>query len=112
MNPSLADIRAAASRLDGAIEVTPFVHSRTLSRLTGAEVWLKLENLQFTASFKERGALNKLLSLSDAERRRGVIAMSAGNHAQGVAYHAGRLGVPATIVMPEGTPFTAFTIDG
>src|SRR3954470_8806880 len=103
---SIDDIRAAAARIAGAVERTPFVHSRTLSRLTGAEVFLKFENLQFTASFKERGALNKLLSLSAEERKRGVIAMSAGNHAQGVAYHAGRLGVPATIVMPEGTPFT------
>ena len=84
---------------------TPCLHSRTLSSLTGAEVWLKFENHQFTASFKERGALNKLLQLSDAERKRGVIAMSAGNHAQGVAYHAGRLGIPATIVMPTITPF-------
>src|SRR5213075_3027488 len=83
----------------------PFVHSRTLSRLTGAEVFLKLENLQFTASFKERGALNKLLSLSAEERGRGVIAMSAGNHAQAVAYHSARLGIPATIVMPVTTPF-------
>ena len=104
--PSLADIRAAAARLRGAIEATPFVHSRTLSQLTGADVWLKLENLQFTASFKERGALNKLLSLGDAERRRGVIAMSAGNHAQAVAYHSARLGIPATIVMPRGSPNT------
>jgi threonine dehydratase len=103
---SLEDIRAAAGRLKGAIEPTPFVHSRTLSRLTGAEIWLKLENLQFTASFKERGALNKLLSLGVAERRRGVIAMSAGNHAQAVAYHAARLGIPATIVMPKGSPNT------
>ena len=106
MTPSLDDIRAAARRLDGAIEKTPLVHSRTLSRLTGAEVFLKLENLQFTASFKERGALNKLLSLGEAERRRGVIAMSAGNHAQAVAYHAARLGIPATIVMPKGSPNT------
>jgi len=106
MNPSLEDIRAAARRLEGAVEKTPLVHSRTLSRLTGAEVFLKLENLQFTASFKERGALNKLLSLSEAERRRGVIAMSAGNHAQAVAYHAARLGIPATIVMPKGSPNT------
>jgi len=104
--PSLADIRAAAARLRGAIEATPFVHSRTLSQLTGADVWLKLENLQFTASFKERGALNKLLSLGEAERRRGVIAMSAGNHAQAVAYHSARLGIPATIVMPRGSPNT------
>jgi threonine dehydratase len=72
----------------------------------GCDVWLKFENLQFTASFKERGALNKLLSLTEAERAGGVIAMSAGNHAQGVAYHAARLGIPATIVMPKGTPFT------
>src|SRR6478735_3535553 len=79
MNPSLEDIRAAARRLEGAVEKTPLVHSRTLSRLTGAEVFLKLENLQFTASFKERGALNKLLSLSEAERRRGVIAMPKGS---------------------------------
>src|SRR6185436_10588402 len=105
MNPSLEDVRAAARRLEGAIEKTPLVHSRTLSALTGAEVFLKLENLQFTASFKERGALNKLLSLSAAERRRGVIAMSAGNHAQAVAYHAARLAIPATIVMPVTTPF-------
>jgi threonine dehydratase len=103
---SLADIRAAAERLAGAIEPTPCLHSRTLSRLTGAEVYLKFENLQFTASFKERGALNKLASLSAAERRRGVIAMSAGNHAQAVAYHASRLGIPATIVMPKGSPNT------
>jgi threonine dehydratase len=103
---SLDDIRAAAQRIAGAVEQTPFVHSRTLSRLTGAEVFLKFENLQFTASFKERGALNKLLSLSDAERKRGVIAMSAGNHAQAVAYHAARLGIPATIVMPKGSPNT------
>src|SRR5882724_10144358 len=106
MTPSLEDIRSAARRLEGAIEKTPLVHSRTLSRLTGAEVWLKLENLQFTASFKERGALNKLLALSESERKRGVIAMSAGNHAQAVAYHAARLGIPATIVMPKGSPNT------
>ena len=103
---SLADIRAAAKRIAGAVEVTPCVPSRTLSRLTGAEVFLKFENLQFTASFKERGALNKLLSLTAADRRRGVIAMSAGNHAQAVAYHASRLGIPATIVMPRGSPNT------
>ena len=103
---SLDDIRAAAARIAGAVEQTPCVHSRTLSRLTGAEVYLKFENLQFTASFKERGALNKLLSLSDEERKRGVIAMSAGNHAQAVAYHAARLGIPARIVMPKGSPNT------
>ena len=103
---TLKDIEVAAVRIAGAVEKTPARHSRILSGIAGAEIFLKFENLQFTASFKERGALNKLLSLSDDERRRGVIAMSAGNHAQGVAYHAGRLGVPATIVMPEGTPFT------
>jgi threonine dehydratase len=103
---SLQDVQAAAARLFGAIEQTPCLPSRTLSRLTGAEVFLKFENLQFTASFKERGALNKLLSLSAAERARGVIAMSAGNHAQAVAYHAARLGIPAVIVMPKGSPNT------
>src|SRR5689334_18535195 len=103
---TLQDVEAAAGRIAGAVEITPARHSRILSEISGAEIFLKFENLQFTASFKERGALNKLLSLSDDERRRGVIAMSAGNHAQGVAYHAGRLSVPATIVMPEGTPFT------
>ncbi len=101
---SLDGIRAAATRIAGAVERTPFLHSRTLSRLAGCELWLKFENLQFTASFKERGALNRLLLLSGDERRRGVIAMSAGNHAQGVAYHAARLGVRAVIVMPRGTP--------
>ncbi len=103
---SLAEVRAAASRIAGAVEKTPCLHSRTLSRLTGAEIFLKFENLQFTASFKERGALNKLASLSAEERRRGVIAMSAGNHAQAVAYHAARLGIPAAIVMPRGSPNT------
>ena len=78
--------------------------SQTLSDLTGAEIWLKFENLQFTASFKERGALNRLLALSSSEARRGVVAVSAGNHAQGVAFHARRLGIPATIVMPGNTP--------
>jgi len=101
---SLHEIRAAAGRIAGAVERTPCLQSRTLSRLTGCELWLKFENLQFTASFKERGALNKLLTLPEAERRRGVIAMSAGNHAQGVAYHAARLGLRAVIVMPRGTP--------
>jgi len=100
------DIHAAARAISGAVEHTPTRHSRTLSDIAGCEVWLKFENLQFTASFKDRGALNKLLSLSAEERVRGVIAMSAGNHAQGVAYHAGRLGIPATIVMPLGTPFS------
>ena len=106
---TLADIQAAAARIKGAVVRTPCLRSETLSRIAGAEVWIKFENLQFTASFKERGALNTLLQLSDAERRHGVIAMSAGNHAQGVAYHAGRLGIPATIVMPSFTPNTKVT---
>src|SRR5918911_2840216 len=103
---SLEAIRAAAARIAGAVERTPFLPSQTLSRLSGCELFLKFENLQFTASFKERGALNKLASLSAAERKRGVIAMSAGNHAQAVAYHAARLGIPAVIVMPKGSPNT------
>jgi threonine dehydratase len=103
---SIEDVRAAAKTIQGAVEHTPTRPSRTLSDLSGCEIWLKFENLQFTASFKDRGALNKLMSLSAEERARGVIAMSAGNHAQGVAYHAGRLGIPATIVMPLGTPFS------
>jgi threonine dehydratase len=103
---SLESIRAAAARIEGAVERTPFLPSQTLSRVTGCKLHLKFENLQFTASFKERGALNKLLSLSETERRRGVVAMSAGNHAQAVAYHAARLGIPATIVMPKGSPNT------
>jgi threonine dehydratase len=102
---TLSAIRAAHAAIFGAVERTPTHRSRTLSEIAGCEIHLKFENLQFTASFKERGALNKLLSLSDKERGRGVVAMSAGNHAQGVAYHAGRLNIPATIVMPEGTPF-------
>lgn len=98
-------IREAAKRLKGRIERTPTLRSRTLSEISGAEVWIKFENLQFTAAFKERGALNKLDQLSEAERRRGVIAASAGNHAQALAYHAQRMGVPAVIVMPAATPF-------
>ena len=101
---TLADIQQAAARVRGQVLETPCVESRTLSELTGAQVFLKFENLQFTASFKERGACNKLVQLSPDERARGVIAMSAGNHAQGVAYHAQRLGIPATIVMPSFTP--------
>jgi threonine dehydratase len=104
MTLSLDDIKAAAARLKGHVERTPCRPSRTLSRITGADVWVKFENLQFTASYKERGALNRLLSLTEDERRRGVIAASAGNHAQGLAYHGERLGVPVTIVMPRGTP--------
>lgn len=100
------DIVAAAERIRGAVMETPCVASRTLSAITGCELYLKFENLQFTASFKERGALNKLLQLDAVQRRAGVCAMSAGNHAQGVAYHAKRLDIPATIVMPRGTPLT------
>jgi len=102
---SLQDVRAAQQRIADQLEPTPCRRSRTLSKLTGTELYLKFENLQFTASFKERGALNRLLQLSDAERRRGVCAMSAGNHGQAVAYHAQRLGIPATVVMPIQTPF-------
>ena len=101
----LRDIQAAAKVIQGHVADTPCLHSRTLSEIVGAEVFLKFENHQFTASFKERGALNKLASLDAAQRRKGVIACSAGNHAQGVAYHAHRLGIPATIVMPRHTPF-------
>jgi threonine dehydratase len=102
---TLKDVEAAAKAIKGHVERTPLRYSRTLSDITGAQVWIKFENLQFTASFKERGALNKLLSLSNSEKAAGVVAMSAGNHAQGVAYHASRLGIPSTIVMPLGTPF-------
>lgn len=98
------DIDAAARRIEGHVLRTPLVPAPRLSELTGAEVLVKHENMQATASFKERGAVNKLLSLSESERKRGVIAMSAGNHAQAVAYHAKRFGIPATIVMPETTP--------
>ncbi|MBM3874984.1 MAG: pyridoxal-phosphate dependent enzyme, partial [Verrucomicrobia bacterium] len=100
---TLTDIQAAAQRIRGRILLTPCLPSQTLSDITGAQVFLKFENLQFTASFKERGACNCLTLLDDAARGRGVIAMSAGNHAQGVAYHCQRLGIPATIVMPKNT---------
>lgn len=102
---SISDVEAAAGRIDGQIVRTPLRKSMTLSEITGAEVWIKFENRQFTAAFKERGALNKLAQLSDEEKERGVIAASAGNHAQGVAYHGRRLGIPVTIVMPVTTPF-------
>jgi threonine dehydratase len=101
---TLADVHAARDRIAGAVLNTDFDHSRTLSELAGANIWLKFENLQFTSSYKERGALNRLSHLTPQQKKRGVIAMSAGNHAQGVAYHANRLSIPATIVMPEGTP--------
>ena len=107
--PTIDDIRAAAERIKGSVIRTPMLVSQTLSEIVGAEVWLKFENLQFTAAYKERGALNKLLQLTDEERARGVIAASAGNHAQAVAYHAKRLGIPATIVMPEPTPTVKVT---
>ena len=101
---SLDDVEAARSRLAGALVDTDCDWSRTLSGILGCKLWLKFENQQFTASFKERGALNRLAVLSAKEKKRGVIAMSAGNHAQGVAYHAHRLSIPATIVMPVNTP--------
>ena len=104
MAVTLDHIRAAAALIEGAVIKTPTAHSRTLSEITGAEVHLKFENLQYTGSFKDRGALVKLASLNDDEKRAGVIAMSAGNHAQAVAYHSQRLGIAATIVMPRGTP--------
>jgi len=107
--PTIDDIRAAAKRIEGAVVRTPMLKSRTLSEIVGAQVWLKFENLQFTSAYKERGALNKLLQLSAEERARGVIAASAGNHAQAVAYHAKRLGIPATIVMPAPTPTVKVT---
>jgi threonine dehydratase len=103
---SLAEIGQAAEAIAGDVLRTPTIAAPALSAMTGTEVALKLETLHPTGSFKERGALNKLLGLGAAERRSGVIAMSAGNHAQGLAYHARRLGIPATIVMPEETPFT------
>ena len=101
---SLQDIQAAREVLKGHVANSPCMYSRTLSEITGAQVYLKFENLQFTASFKERGALNKLVSLSAEQKKNGVIAASAGNHAQGVSYHATRLGIPSTIVMPKFTP--------
>ena len=107
--PTIDDIRAAAKRIEGSVVRTPMLVSKTLSQIVGAEVWLKFENLQFTAAYKERGALNKLLQLTPEERARGVIAASAGNHAQAVAYHAKRLGIPATIVMPANTPTVKIT---
>lgn len=106
---SIDDVRAAAARIGDAVVRTPTLHSRTLSQLTGANVYLKFENLQFTAAYKERGALNTLLQLDAEARAKGVIAASAGNHAQGLAYHATRLGIPSTIVMPKNTPIVKVT---
>ena len=107
--PTIDDIRAAAERIKGSVIRTPMMKSETLSAIVDAEVWLKFENLQFTAAYKERGALNKLLQLSEEERSRGVVAASAGNHAQAVAYHGKRLGIPVTIVMPVSTPMIKVT---
>ncbi len=104
MTVGLAQVRAAAAAIAGSVIETPCLVSRTLSAITGATVWLKFENLQFTAAFKERGALNRLLALEPAQRAAGVLAVSAGNHAQAVAYHAQRLGIRATMVMPRFTP--------
>lgn len=101
---TLDDVRAAAARIEGAVVRTPMQRSQTLSEITGADIWLKFENHQFTAAYKERGALNALLHLSDEQKARGVIAASAGNHSQGLSYHGRRLGVPVTIVMPQTTP--------
>ena len=101
---SLEDIRAAAARIEGSVVRTPMLHSKTLSKITGCEIWLKFENQQFTAAYKERGALNALLQLNDTQKKAGVIAASAGNHSQGLSYHGKRLGVPVTIVMPRTTP--------
>ena len=101
---TIDDVRAAAERIEGAVVRTPMMHSITLSEIAGCEIWLKFENLQFTAAYKERGALNALLHLTDEQRQRGVIAASAGNHSQGLSYHGTRLGVPVTIVMPRTTP--------
>ena len=101
---AVADVRAAAERIAGAVVHTPTMHSKTLSAITGAEIWLKFENQQFTAAYKERGALNALLLMDEDKRKRGVIAASAGNHSQGLSYHGRRLGVPVTIVMPRTTP--------
>lgn len=102
---TLADVEAAAARIAGAVQRTPAAVSATLSEIAGCRVHLKFEIFQFTASFKERGALSKILTLSEAERRRGVLTVSAGNHAQAVAHHCRRLGIPSTIVMPRFTPF-------
>ncbi len=106
---TIDDVRAAATTIEGAVHRTPCLPSRTLSAITGVDVWIKYENLQHTASFKERGARNFLAALGDTETRAGVVAASAGNHAQGVAHHARLLGIPATVVMPTATPFAKIT---
>ena len=101
---TVTDVRAAAERIAGAVVHTPTMRSQTLSQITGADIWLKFENHQFTAAYKERGALNAMLLLDGEKRQRGVIAASAGNHSQGLSYHGTRLGIPVTIVMPKSTP--------
>lgn len=101
---TIDDVRAAAARIGDAVVRTPMMYSQTLSSISGADIWLKFENLQFTAAYKERGALNALLLMDEDKRKRGVIAASAGNHSQGLSYHGTRLGVPVTIVMPRTTP--------
>lgn len=106
---SLESIETAATRIGPSIYESPLVHSKTLSRLTGNSIFLKLENLQMTGSFKERGALNRILTMTDAERRKGVIAASAGNHGQGVAYHATQNHIPVQIWMPRSTPLIKLT---
>src|SRR5581483_2960192 len=103
---TFGDVQAAAKTLAGYVKRTNFDRSQTLSAITGADIWLKFENLQFTATFKERGPLNRLTALTPDQRKKGVVAASAGNHAQGVAYHAARLSIPATIFVPIGTPTT------
>ena len=110
MSVTFDDIRAAQKRIAGQVDRTPVRYSRRLSQMTGVDIWIKYDNLHFTGSFKERGALNRLLQLTPEEQKRGVVAASAGNHAQALAYHGGRLGIPVTIVMPEGTPFVK--VDG
>ena len=101
---TLSDVQSAHARIRDAVVATPTLYSKTLSQITGANIYLKFENLQFTAAYKERGALNALLLMPAEARARGVIAASAGNHAQGLSYHGTRLGIPVTIVMPKTTP--------
>ncbi|NNF80152.1 MAG: pyridoxal-phosphate dependent enzyme, partial [Rhizobiales bacterium] len=105
MTVTIEDIHTARQALEGQVVRTPMLYSPKLSDITGAEIWVKYENMQVTNSFKDRGAYIRLSKLTDAQKQNGVIAMSAGNHAQAVAYHAKRLGIPATIVMPQFTPF-------
>src|SRR3954465_8567999 len=106
---TIEEIRAAASRIAGAVYRSPCPYSLSLSRLTGCEIYCKLDHLQLTGSFKERGARNKLMQLSDAQKKSGVVAASAGNHALGLAYHAQQLGIPVTVVMPKWAPLVKVT---